>query len=92
MRGDDADELQDELEEPASGFVSRFLSVRRDVSAVLDKKRRALLCHATQFAADSWIRAMPDDLIAGFLGEEVFIRVWGDSGVGDPLGALRGSR
>ena len=92
MRDEDADELQGELEEPASGFVSRFLSVRRDVSSFVSRKRRALLCHDTQFTADSWIRAMPDDLIAGFLGEEVFIRVWGEPGVVDPLGALGESR
>jgi hypothetical protein len=59
------------------------------VSAFLGTKRRALLCHDTQFAAESWIRAMPDDQIAPFLGEEVFIRVWGDPDVADPLGALR---
>ena len=86
MRGEDAVEL--EQDEAPSGFTSVFLSVRRDVSAQLVTKRRALLCHDTQFSTESWIRAMPDDLIAPFLGEEVFIRVWGDPNVGDPLGAL----
>ena len=86
MRGEQVEELDDEA---PTGFPSAFLSVRRDVSAFLGTKRRALLCHDTQFAAESWIRAMPDDQIAPFLGEEVFIRVWGGSDVADPLGALR---
>ncbi|MEK7252870.1 MAG: PIG-L family deacetylase [Actinomycetota bacterium] len=90
MRGETDEELEQELDEPASGFLSQFLSVRRDVSPFLDRKRRAMLCHDTQFANDSWIRAMPKELISGFLGEEVFVRVWGDSAVGDPLGVLRG--
>jgi hypothetical protein len=65
-----------------------FLSVRRDVVPYLGRKRRALLCHDTQFSAESWIRALPDDQIVDFLGHEVFIRMWGDPGVADPLGAL----
>ena len=42
----------------------------------------------TQFSAESWIRALPDDQIVDFLGHEVFIRMWGDPAVDDPLAAL----
>ncbi len=86
MRGEDAD-LFDEVEAP-TGFPGVFLSLRRDVTAQLGRKRRALLCHDTQFSVESWIRAMPDEQIAGFLGEEVFIQVWGDSTEPDPIAAL----
>lgn len=87
MRGEAA-AGDDEETEPASGFLSRFLEVRRDVSPWWDRKHRALLCHDTQFAAESWIRVMPADGLAAFLGEEVFVRVWGDRSIPDPFGAL----
>lgn len=85
MRGEATDEVEDEA---PTGFPSVFLSVRRDVVAFLGRKRQALLCHDTQFSAESWIRALPDDQIVDFLGHEVFIRMWGDPAVADPLGAL----
>lgn len=85
MRGEGVSTPDDEA---PTGFPSLFLDVRRDVSVHLGRKRRALLCHDTQFAADSWIRAMSDADIAPFLGEEVFLRAWGDPDVGDPLAAL----
>ncbi|HEX5631087.1 MAG TPA: PIG-L family deacetylase [Acidimicrobiia bacterium] len=86
MRGEDGVTIEDE--DVPTGFPSTFLSVRRDVRPLLERKRRALLCHDTQFASESWIRALSDDEISVFLGEEVFIRVWGDPGVVDPIGAL----
>ena len=87
MQGEDGDVIEDE--DVPTGFPSVFLSVRRNVIGLLPRKRRALLCHDTQFAADSWIRTMPDTQIAEFLGEEVFVRVWGDPAVADPLAELR---
>lgn len=88
MRGESA--FEEEEPEPASGFLSRFLGVRRDVTPWLTVKHAALLCHDTQFAADSWIRTLPDEGIQGFLGEEVFVPVWGDPG--DPIAALLAGR
>jgi LmbE family N-acetylglucosaminyl deacetylase len=85
MRGESIDEPDDEA---PTGFPSLFLTLRRDVSSFLGQKRRALLCHDTQFSTDSWIRSLPDEQIAPFLGEEVFITVWGDPEVADPLAAL----
>lgn len=85
MRGEDVADLEDEA---PTGFPSVFLSVRRDVGVHLARKRRALMCHDTQFAAESWIRSMSDEDIAPFLGEEVFIRVWGETAAEDPIGAL----
>jgi LmbE family N-acetylglucosaminyl deacetylase len=85
MRGEALEVQEDEA---PTGFPSVFLSVRRDVVPYLGRKRQALLCHDTQFATESWIRALPDDQIVDFLGHEVFIRAWGDSAVVDPLGVL----
>lgn len=73
-------------EEPATGFLSRFLTLRRDVSRFAETKHRALLCHSTQFSAESWVRGAAADLRSEFLGEEVFVGVWAASG--DPFAAL----
>lgn len=86
MRGEAASDEDDA--EPPSGFLSAFLEVRRDVGERLGRKHAALLCHDTQFSAESWIRTLPADGMRGFLGEEVFVRVWGDRSVPDPLAAL----
>ena len=72
-----------EPEEPSSGTLPDHITTRRDVSAFLDRKHDALLCHETQFAADSWIRAMPRERLSQFLGEEVFVRVF-STAPGDP--------
>ena len=65
-----------EPEEPSSGTLPDHITTRRDVSAWLHLKQSALLCHDSQFAADSWIRTMPEGRMSEFLAEEVFIRAF----------------
>ena len=62
--------------EPSTGTLAAHITTRRDVTAWADRKHAALLEHVTQFAADSWVRTMPPDRLVGFLGEEVFVRVF----------------
>jgi N-acetyl-1-D-myo-inositol-2-amino-2-deoxy-alpha-D-glucopyranoside deacetylase len=65
-----ADEVHEE--EPSSGTLDVHITTRRDVTPWVDRKIEALLSHDTQFTADSWIRSLPRDRLAGVLGEEVF--------------------
>lgn len=67
------DEAQEE--EPSSGTLTEHLTTRRDVTPWIDRKLDALLCHDTQFSADSWIRTLPRDRLVEVLGEEVFTMV-----------------
>ncbi len=45
-----------------------------DVSAYLDTKKRAMLAHASQVAADSWFFSMGDDVFTSMWGSEWFRR------------------
>jgi LmbE family N-acetylglucosaminyl deacetylase len=72
-----------EPEEPNSGTLPDHITTRRDVSAWLHLKQSALLCHDSQFGADSWIRTMPEGRMSEFLAEEVFTRVFSTM-PGDP--------
>lgn len=65
-----------EPEEPSSGTLPEHITTRRDVSEFVERKLAALLTHVTQFPADSWVRTMPDERLAEFLGEEVFVRAF----------------
>jgi len=72
--------------EPSSGTLPAHITTRRDVRPWAARKHAALLSHATQFAADSWVRTVTDDQLAAFLGEEVFVRVFttADADPADP--------
>ena len=45
-----------------------------DVSAFVDLKRRAASMHRSQFGENSLMARIPEDLRAGFYGEERFLR------------------
>lgn len=68
MAGDlGADE---EPTEPAAGSLETHITTTIDVEEWFDQKHRALLCHETQFAADSWIRTLPPEMLRRFIGFE----------------------
>lgn len=64
-----------EVEEPAAGSLEGHITTTVDVGEMFDLKHRALLCHDTQFAADSWIRNLSSDVLRGFIGFESFTLV-----------------
>ncbi len=59
-----------EVDEPSAGSLERHITTTVDVSEWFDLKYRALLCHDTQFAADSWVRTLPSSVLRSFLGFE----------------------
>jgi LmbE family N-acetylglucosaminyl deacetylase len=71
-----AGDLDTEPPEPSSGTLPEHITTHRDVSVFMDRKHDALMCHDTQFAADSWLRTLPRERLSGFLGEEVFVRAF----------------
>jgi LmbE family N-acetylglucosaminyl deacetylase len=56
-----------------------------DVSAVLDRKRRAMESHASQIAPDSFFLAMPDEAFARAFGTEWFIALGAERAPGEPF-------
>ncbi len=64
-----------EAEEPAAGSLEGHITTTADVGEMFDLKHRALLCHDTQFAADSWIRNLSSDVLRDFIGFESFTLV-----------------
>jgi LmbE family N-acetylglucosaminyl deacetylase len=62
----------EDVEEPAAGSMDAHISATIDVREHFDRKHRALLAHDTQFAADSWLRTLPGELLASFLGYESY--------------------
>ena len=66
MSGD----LGADAEEPSAGSLETHITTTVDVEPWFDLKHRALLCHDTQFAADSWIRTLPDEMLRTFIGFE----------------------
>jgi len=65
----------DELDEPAVGSLDGYITTTVDVVEWFDLKHRALLSHDTQFAADSWIRTLPSDVLRRFIGFETLTLV-----------------
>jgi len=59
-----------EAEEIAAGSLQGHITTTVDVGEVFDLKHRAVLCHDTQFAADSWLRTLPSDVLRSFIGFE----------------------
>jgi N-acetyl-1-D-myo-inositol-2-amino-2-deoxy-alpha-D-glucopyranoside deacetylase len=57
-------------EEPAAGSLDTHITTTIDVEPWLDTKHRALLCHDTQFPADSWVRTLPPETLRSFIGFE----------------------
>ncbi|MEE9581454.1 MAG: PIG-L family deacetylase [Acidimicrobiia bacterium] len=59
-----------EVDEPSAGSLEGHITTTIDIGEVFDLKHQALLCHDTQFSADSWIRTLPSDVLRGFIGFE----------------------
>jgi N-acetyl-1-D-myo-inositol-2-amino-2-deoxy-alpha-D-glucopyranoside deacetylase len=66
MSGD----LGADSEEPSAGSLETHITTTIDVEPWFERKHRALLCHDTQFSRDSWIRALPADILRSFIGFE----------------------
>ena len=62
-------------QEPAAGSLRAHITTTVDVTRWFGVKHRALLCHDTQFAADSWIRTLEPEQLEGFLGHETLTLV-----------------
>ena len=58
--------------EPDSGSRDELITTRIDVGEWFERKRRALLAHDSQFAADSWVRTLPEDMLRRAIGTESF--------------------
>lgn len=64
----------EEMTEPPTGSPDSLITLVRDVSAWAEAKQAALLCHDTQFPADSWVRRPMEELLP-LLGLEHFTLV-----------------
>lgn len=72
--GQDIPEWQmTEEEERQSRSAESRITTAIDISSVLDRKRKALLTHASQIA-DSWFSMIPPESAASIFGTEYFIR------------------
>jgi LmbE family N-acetylglucosaminyl deacetylase len=56
------------------GVAGSRVTTRVDVSAYVDAKREAMICHASQIPDTSWFLTLPADRFAVAFGEEQFIR------------------
>jgi len=65
------------------------ITTRVDVRSVLDRKRQAFACHASQLRPDDW-EAADVERFEESLGQEVFMRVWPEPGPGEQENALLG--
>jgi LmbE family N-acetylglucosaminyl deacetylase len=73
------------------GVADEEIAVTIDVRAFVERKLRALRCHATQLGPRHLLSAIPADLAERFLGEESFVRVRPRAAAADWLtGALAG--
>ncbi len=61
--------------EPDFGSPEELITTAVDVSAYLDRKRAALVAHASQIPDDSFFLTMPPEMFAFAFGTEWFIRV-----------------
>jgi len=60
----------EEVEEPGAGSLASLITTTIDVIDWFEQKHEALLCHDTQFAADSWVRSLPPEMLRRLLGSE----------------------
>jgi N-acetyl-1-D-myo-inositol-2-amino-2-deoxy-alpha-D-glucopyranoside deacetylase len=60
----------EEPEEPGAGSLEGLITTTIDVADRHEQKHRALLCHDTQFSADSWVRTLPSEMLRSLLGLE----------------------
>jgi LmbE family N-acetylglucosaminyl deacetylase len=77
MEVPDRDLTPEQLAQAAAAEEAITTSV--DIGAVLDRKREALLAHASQIQ-DSWFSKLPPEIAAEAFGHETFIRVTDSTG------------
>jgi len=68
------------------------ISVSLDVSEFVESKRRAFLCHATQFGPEHPFRRASTAGLQAIFGRENFVLVWPETEGGEPLTGLFGER
>jgi LmbE family N-acetylglucosaminyl deacetylase len=76
------DRFSDETRRQMAG-AERRISTTIDIRAVLDRKRAALLAHASQIS-DSWFDQIPRELAERVFGQESFIRAVDTTGAPVP--------
>jgi LmbE family N-acetylglucosaminyl deacetylase len=57
------------------GVPADWVTTRVDVSRFVDRKRQAMVAHASQIPEDSWFLTMPFEAFAAAFGEEDYILV-----------------
>ena len=63
--------------------AERRITTAVDTSAVVDRKRSALLAHASQLD-ESWFAKLPDEAFVEVFGQEYFIRAYDRTGAPVP--------
>ncbi len=58
------------VEKPSVGSLEQLITTSIDISEWFDAKHRALLCHDTQFCADSWLRTLSPEILSRVIGFE----------------------
>ena len=59
-----------EVDEPSAGSLDSHITTSVDVGDWFDRKHLAMLCHDSQFPADSWVRTLPAHVLRRFIGFE----------------------
>lgn len=70
VQDDDLEARRAMLDEGTFGLPEAVLTHAVDVTSVIDRKRKALLAHASQIGPDSFFLAMPDEQFAATFGTE----------------------
>jgi LmbE family N-acetylglucosaminyl deacetylase len=81
------DEMPDPAEMETFGTPDELITTAVDVTAVIDKKRRAMAAHASQIGEESFFLSLPDPEFTAAFGTEWFIRV--DGGADPAAGPAR---
>jgi mycothiol conjugate amidase Mca len=83
-----------EKDDPEIGIADELVTTQIDVSAHVERKRQALLAHATQMGPEVFFTRMPPPLFHQVFGRESFRLVRGNPGAsgleGDLFAGLRG--
>jgi LmbE family N-acetylglucosaminyl deacetylase len=90
-----AAEIVAQLEEPMDGdppemdedmgSPESLITHGIDVSSVIDAKRRAMVAHSSQIAADSWFLKMPEEIFVMAFGHEWFVDPADPRSAGSPM-------
>ena len=80
-------EVTDEEARQAAESEAR-INTEVDITPVLDRKRAALLAHASQITDDSWFSKIPPEVAADAFGHETFIKVMDKTGADPGAGSV----